>query len=111
MSACIPSCVAFTDDRGCSTYGAERAQSVATGGKWEGPRSGSNRRKSLPSATGCVRAWLVRRGGRRFESVRGSNLPVDAVSPEDADDHFTFLAGFIGADSPASSTYTRELLG
>jgi hypothetical protein len=65
----------------------------------------------LPSATGCARAWLVRRGGRRFESVRGSNLPVDAVSPEDADDHFVFLAGFIGVDSPASSTYTRELLG
>jgi hypothetical protein len=25
--------------------------------------------------------------------------------------HFTWLAGFIGLDSPASSTLTRELLG
>jgi nucleoside-diphosphate-sugar epimerase len=42
---------------------------------------------------------------------RHLNLPVDAVSPEDAGDHFAFLAGFIGVDSPASSTHARELLG
>jgi nucleoside-diphosphate-sugar epimerase len=42
---------------------------------------------------------------------RHLNVPVAAVSPEDAGDHFTFLAGFIGADSPASSAHTRELLG
>jgi nucleoside-diphosphate-sugar epimerase len=42
---------------------------------------------------------------------RHLNLPVDAISPEDAGDHFAFLAGFIGVDSPASSAHTRELLG
>jgi hypothetical protein len=30
---------------------------------------------------------------------------------EDAAAHFAWLGAFIGADSPASSTLTRELLG
>ena len=42
---------------------------------------------------------------------RHLDLPVVAVSPEDAADHFGWLAGFLAADSPASSTLTRELLG
>jgi nucleoside-diphosphate-sugar epimerase len=41
---------------------------------------------------------------------RHLNLPVVAVSPEDAGEHFTWLAGFLAADSPASSELTRELL-
>jgi nucleoside-diphosphate-sugar epimerase len=42
---------------------------------------------------------------------RHLDLPVAAISPEDAGAHFTWLAGFLGIDSPASSTLTRELLG
>lgn len=42
---------------------------------------------------------------------RGLDVPVVSISPEDAPAHFTWLAGFIGIDSPASSTATRELLG
>ncbi len=42
---------------------------------------------------------------------RHLNLPVAAISPEDAGEHFAWLAGFLAADSPASSTLTRELLG
>jgi nucleoside-diphosphate-sugar epimerase len=42
---------------------------------------------------------------------RHLDLPVRAVSPEDAGEHFAWLAGFLGADSPASSALTRELLG
>jgi nucleoside-diphosphate-sugar epimerase len=38
-------------------------------------------------------------------------LPVVSVAPEDAAEHFTWLAGFLGVDSPASSELTRELLG
>jgi hypothetical protein len=38
-------------------------------------------------------------------------LPVVSISPEEAGEHFGWLAGFLGADSPASSTLTRELLG
>jgi nucleoside-diphosphate-sugar epimerase len=41
---------------------------------------------------------------------RHLDLPVIAISPEDAGEHFTWLAGFIGSDSPASSVLTRELM-
>jgi nucleoside-diphosphate-sugar epimerase len=41
---------------------------------------------------------------------RHLDLPVVAISPEDAADHFGFLAAIIGADVPASSALTRELL-
>jgi nucleoside-diphosphate-sugar epimerase len=42
---------------------------------------------------------------------RHLNLPVVSISPEDAAGHFTWLAGFLGLDSPASSALTRQLLG
>ena len=42
---------------------------------------------------------------------RHLSVPVVAVSPDDAAGHFTWLAGFLGLDSPASSALTRELMG
>ncbi len=39
------------------------------------------------------------------------DVPVASLSPEDAGPHFTWLAGFLALDSPASSAGTRELLG
>ncbi len=42
---------------------------------------------------------------------RHLNLPVVSIVPEDAAGHFSWLAGFLAADSPASSTLTRELMG
>jgi nucleoside-diphosphate-sugar epimerase len=42
---------------------------------------------------------------------RHLGLPVTSVHPDDATAHFTWLAGFLGVDSAASSAYTRELLG
>jgi nucleoside-diphosphate-sugar epimerase len=42
---------------------------------------------------------------------RHLDLPVVAISPEDAGAHFGFLAAFLGVDSPASSALTHELLG
>jgi nucleoside-diphosphate-sugar epimerase len=42
---------------------------------------------------------------------RHLDLPVASISPEDAGEHFTWLAGFLAVDSPASSALTRELLG
>jgi len=50
---------------------------------------------------------------RAIAEVIGRHLdvPVTSVSPDDAAAHFTWLAHFLGVDSPASSTLTRELLG
>jgi nucleoside-diphosphate-sugar epimerase len=42
---------------------------------------------------------------------RHLGLPVTAISPEDAADHFGFLAQFVGLDSPASSARTQAQLG
>lgn len=41
---------------------------------------------------------------------RGLNLPVVSIAPDDAPEHFTWLAHFLALDSPASSVVTRELL-
>jgi len=50
---------------------------------------------------------------RDIAEVIGRHLevPVDSIAPEQAGKHFTWLAGFLAADSPASSALTRELLG
>ena len=46
------------------------------------------------------------------ESIgRGLNLPVVAKSPEEAGEHFGWLAMFVGDDLPASSALTRQRLG
>jgi nucleoside-diphosphate-sugar epimerase len=42
---------------------------------------------------------------------RGLDVPVRPFASEDAAEHFGWLAAFFGADVPASSTLTRELLG
>jgi nucleoside-diphosphate-sugar epimerase len=42
---------------------------------------------------------------------RHLDLPVVSIAPENAGAHFSWLAGFLAADSPASSALTRELLG
>jgi len=39
------------------------------------------------------------------------DVPVVSVAPADAPAHFIWLADFLGFDSPASSTLTRELMG
>lgn len=41
---------------------------------------------------------------------RHLDLPVAQVSDEDAAGHFSWMAGFVGLDSPASNGLTRELL-
>jgi nucleoside-diphosphate-sugar epimerase len=50
---------------------------------------------------------------REIAEVIGRHLdvPVAAIAAEDAGEQFSWLAGFLGVDSPASSSLTRELLG
>jgi nucleoside-diphosphate-sugar epimerase len=50
---------------------------------------------------------------REVAEVIGRHLdvPVASIPAEQAAGQFGFLAGFLGLDSPASSTLTRELLG
>ena len=50
---------------------------------------------------------------REIAEVIGRHLdiPVVSVAAQDAGEHFTWLGGFLGLDAPASSAWTRELLG
>ncbi|MET7986892.1 MULTISPECIES: SDR family oxidoreductase [unclassified Streptomyces] len=50
---------------------------------------------------------------RSVAEVIGRHLgvPTRSVPAEEAAEHFSWLSGFIGLDSPASSERTRELLG
>jgi len=50
---------------------------------------------------------------REIAAVIGRHLdvPVTAIAPEDAGDHFGWLAAFFAADVPASSALTRQRLG
>ncbi len=41
----------------------------------------------------------------------GLGLPVRSLSPEEAEAHFSWFAGFVGYDGPTSSAITRESLG
>jgi nucleoside-diphosphate-sugar epimerase len=54
--------------------------------------------------------------GVPFAEIAGAmgrqlDLPVVSVAPEEAGERFSFLAHFVGLDSPASAVATRELLG
>ena len=51
-----------------------------------------------------------RRGSRQF-LAEGLRIPAVSVSPENAPDHFGWMAMFVGLDMPASSAWTRETLG
>jgi nucleoside-diphosphate-sugar epimerase len=42
---------------------------------------------------------------------RGLRVPVISISPEQAQDHFGWLATFAGSDMPASSAQTQQRLG
>ncbi len=50
---------------------------------------------------------------REIAEVIGRHLdiPVVSVAARDAAEHFTWLGGFLGLDAPASSAWTRDLLG
>jgi nucleoside-diphosphate-sugar epimerase len=42
---------------------------------------------------------------------RGLGVPTASIAPADTAGQFSFLAPFVGLDSPATATVTRELLG
>ncbi len=50
---------------------------------------------------------------REIAEVIGRHLdvPVVSIAPEDAGGHFGWIGAFFGLDAPASSAFTRELLG
>ncbi|WP_202970825.1 hypothetical protein [Saccharothrix sp. ALI-22-I] len=73
-------------------------------------------RLALEKAPAGSRVHAVAENGlpsRDIAAAIGDHLGMDTVSvaPEDAETHFGWIGRFFGADLPASSTRTRELLG
>jgi nucleoside-diphosphate-sugar epimerase len=72
-------------------------------------------RLALESAPTGARLHAVGDKGVPVRDIAGAigrhlTLPVTAVAPEKAFDHFGWLGGFFSLDVPASSTLTQELL-
>ena len=73
-------------------------------------------RLALEKATAGARFHGVAEEGIAFRDIaeiigKRLNVPVAAKSPEEAAEHFGWVAPFAGLDCPASSQRTRELLG
>jgi nucleoside-diphosphate-sugar epimerase len=73
-------------------------------------------RLALEKGSAAARYHGVADEGVPFRDIAGVigrrlNVPVVAKSPEEAAEHFGWLAHFAAIDSPASSLRTRELLG
>lgn len=73
-------------------------------------------RLALEKAPAGMRVHAVAEEGvptRDIAAALGDHLglPTVSVSPEDAPEHFGWMARFFGMDAPASSAKTREVLG
>ena len=73
-------------------------------------------RLALEKATAGARYHAVAEEGIAFRDIaevigRRLNIPVVSKSPDEAADHFGWIAAFAGLDCPASSKLTQERLG
>lgn len=109
----VPTLVGIARARGVSAYvdeGSNRWPAVHT-------RDAARLfRLALESAPAGSRLHGTAEEGVPFRRIaeavgRGLGLPVTGVPAADAEAHFGFLAMFAAADNPASSTWTRDLLG
>jgi nucleoside-diphosphate-sugar epimerase len=73
-------------------------------------------RLAVESAPGGSVLHAVAEEGVPFREIaeamgRHLDIPVKSVAPQDAPEHFGFLARFVALDSPVTATITREVLG
>jgi nucleoside-diphosphate-sugar epimerase len=73
-------------------------------------------RLALEKGSAGARYNAVAEEGVSFREIaeaigRGLKVPVVAKSPEEAGEHFGWLAAFVGFDIPASSALTQKRLG
>jgi len=73
-------------------------------------------RLAVESAPGGSVLHAVAEEGVPFREIaeamgRRLDLPVTSVAPQDAPEHFGYLARFVALDSPVTATITRQLLG
>jgi nucleoside-diphosphate-sugar epimerase len=73
-------------------------------------------RLALEKGTAGARFHAVAEEGVPLREIaeaigRGLKVPVVSMSPEEAGEHFGWLAAFMGLEMPASSALTQERLG
>jgi nucleoside-diphosphate-sugar epimerase len=109
----LPSLIAIAREKGASAYIADGAN------RWTGVhRLDAARlfRLAVEHAPAGARLHGVGDEGVPFRQIAeaigtGLGLPVTAVSAEDAEEHFGYLAPFVGRDNPTSNARTKALLG
>jgi nucleoside-diphosphate-sugar epimerase len=110
--AFVPALIALARDKGVSAYVGDGANRWPAVHRLDAARLF---RLAVERAPAASRLHGVDDEGvpvRAIAEVIGRRLgvPVVAKSPEDAAGHFGWLAGFLGADCPASSARTQQLL-
>ena len=109
----VPTLIGIARDKGVSGYIAEGSNRWPAVHRFDSARLF---RLSLEKAPAGSTLHGVADEGVAVRDIAGIigrhlEVPVVSVSPEKAGEHFTWMADFLAADSPASSVLTRELVG
>ena len=109
----VPRLIDIAREKGVSAYPGDGSNGWPAVHRFDAARLF---RLALESAPAGARLHAVGDEGVPARDIAGAigrhlTLPVTAVAPEKAFDHFGWLGGFFSLDVPASSTLTRELLG
>jgi nucleoside-diphosphate-sugar epimerase len=109
----VPRLIDISREKGVSAYPGDGSNRWPAVHRFDAARLF---RLALESAPTGARLHAVGDKGVPVRDIAGAigrhlTLPVTAVAPEKAFDHFGWLGGFFSLDVPASSTLTQELLG
>jgi nucleoside-diphosphate-sugar epimerase len=109
----VPRLIDIAREKGVSAYPGDRSNRWPAVHRFDAARLF---RLALESAPAGVRLHAIGDEGVPVRDIAGAigrhlGLPVTAISPATAVDHFGWLGAFFSLDVPASSTLTRELLG
>jgi nucleoside-diphosphate-sugar epimerase len=109
----VPSLIGFARTKGVAAYVGDGSNRWPAVHQLDAARLF---RLALESARAGARLHGAAEEGVPFRDIAAAigahlNLPVTAISPEEAEGHFTWLAHFVSIDNPTSSAVTRKQLG
>ncbi|WP_293366245.1 SDR family oxidoreductase [Phenylobacterium sp.] len=109
----VPMMIAAAREKGFAAYVADSANRWPAVHRLDAARLF---RLAVESATPGARLHGAAEEGLSMRAIaetigEGLGVPVRSLTPEEAPEHFGFLAGFVGFDNPTSNAITRETLG